>query len=375
MWDKLIQYFNGRKFNPVDLHREGLRLFYTEEDRAVSLVWMVGDTAVSELDGTTLRRYADTIRRSFLEKGYEFVQLHILFLTSNVARARELGEGQMFWIADEAYGRLVIFENQPEEFLGLRKMLETNLSFGGSSRNSEGLQHSAYGAKEVPFPDTPETEREKRRILRSSKRKKAVGMVLRSNYVTYGIVLLNLLVFLYQDLLADADFTYRGAISWETVVGAHQWWRILTCLFLHASADHIMGNMIGLFAAGDIVEKRVGHARFALLYFLSGIGASLSSVFYHAHVGEGATYSIGASGAIYGIFGALVIIMLLDPVVRTRGNFSRMAVFILFLFYDVFLNPESGIDYAGHIGGFLVGSLICLLFIFLRSGKADPNKH
>ena len=140
MADRLQRFLPGRGFLPVNLHAEGMSLYYRTDEGIATLVWIIGDAALSLLDAGQYRAQGETIRSMFLENGMQTIHTLTLFLSSDITKARAVGEGTPFWIVDEAYGRLVIYENQPEEFAGLKSMIEQNLHFGADIRNENGAR-------------------------------------------------------------------------------------------------------------------------------------------------------------------------------------------------------------------------------------------
>lgn len=367
IWDKLTRYFNERKFLPVDLHREGMCLFYIADGQSASLVWLLQDSVLSGLTREQYENYLKTIQGVFFKRGFEFVPTMALFLTSDIAHVKEVAQGSMYWIADEVYGRLVVFEDQPEDFLGLRTMLENNLVFAGESKRSE----------EAISPEDRKRKQEARRSWdKENRRRKMRGTyenVSRYSWVTLVLIALNVFVFVLTDLFRLRGLLENGCLYWPSLFYQNEYYRVFTCMFLHADIGHISSNMIALFSIGDIVEREMGHFRFALLYFVSGLLASMTSVCYFYFQRENSS-SVGASGAIYGVAGALLMIFLTNSYLRRRENLIRMGIFVVFLFYPMFTGTQ-GIDYAAHLGGFVSGALIYWIQSFVRPKRGRSWKR
>ena len=180
----------------------------------------------------------------------------------------------------------------------------------------------------------------------------------------------NVFVFLFIYLrfgFVDANFyaTYGGL--YPPAVEAGEWWRLFTCGFLHANSYHLFNNMVMLFAAGAYVEKALKTPKFTLLYFGSLLGASLVSFFYGRNLLG--FVSIGASGAVFGLIGALLFIVL-----RHKGRYERLSVrgMIFMLALSVYYGFASGgTDNAAHIGGAVTGFL--LAFLLYRPAKTVPS--
>jgi membrane associated rhomboid family serine protease len=130
--------------------------------------------------------------------------------------------------------------------------------------------------------------------------------------------------------------------------GDHQYWRLLTSGFLHASLIHIALNMLSLYFVGRSLEPAIGRVNFAAIYFASLLAGSFGALWFTPLGPE-----VGASGAIFGVFGALVMIA------RARGislwATGLAPVLLINLVFDL---SDSSISLGGHIGGFVAG-LIC----------------
>lgn len=374
MWDKLVQYFNGRKFNSVDLHMAGMQLYYAEEGASVSLVWMLQSGMENNITKEQFSEYSRTIRDVFFQKNFVYVHMLALFFSSDVAAVKHLAEGSMYWIIDESYGRLIVFENQPEDFLGLRRMIENNLSFGGDSRNHAGAQNNAYHNNYSDIYQKKAVRKARRKVFggQNTLWRDFGRKVKRYSYITFAIIFVNVLIFLCTDLFQIGRLIAGGCLSWQSVLNDHEIYRILTCMFLHGDIGHISSNMLALLATGDVVERDMGHVRYLVLYLLSGAMASISSVGYHYMLGESSS-SIGASGAVYGVAGAMVMMFLMNPYLRRQENFTRMGIFVVFLFYSLFTGTQ-GIDHAAHLGGFVAGGLVYFLMRQIYSAKMKRNR-
>lgn len=148
---------------------------------------------------------------------------------------------------------------------------------------------------------------------------------------------------------------YYGASSAETVLGAGQYWRLLTATFLHAGWMHLLFNGWALFQLGALAETLFGTRRFAAIYFASGLGGSIASVAWDLVSGRDLP-SVGASGAIFGLLGTLIAFL-----ARHRDRLTPPARSLLgqLLFWAglsiVFGFTVPMIDNAGHLGGLAVG--------------------
>lgn len=143
---------------------------------------------------------------------------------------------------------------------------------------------------------------------------------------TYVLIAANVVVFLLgtfaQGFGRDAGFVFsRGSLYAPVLFKGRELHRLFTSMFLHADAGHLINNMIVLFAGGGIVERNLGHVRFIALYIVSGLAGNAASVFTE-YLTRSYSFSIGASGAVFGVIGALVFLILMEA---RRGS-GREAV-------------------------------------------------
>jgi membrane associated rhomboid family serine protease len=184
-------------------------------------------------------------------------------------------------------------------------------------------------------------------------------------YVTWGIIIANVLVFL-------ADFvTQGGSLSFTSGYGTvmeagwiygpsvadGEWYRLVTSMFLHFGLLHIAFNMYALYLFGPLLEQLYGHIDYLIIYFLCGIGGSVMTILFVPEVP-----AAGASGAIFGLFGLAFVVsrrrhLLLGP--QARAMLSQVGVLLVVNLVFTFAVP--GISWTGHIGGLLVGAAIGLL--------------
>ncbi|SEL17760.1 rhomboid family intramembrane serine protease [Nitrosovibrio tenuis] len=196
--------------------------------------------------------------------------------------------------------------------------------------------------------------------------------------VTLLLVTANLLIFLA--MLASGAGLWHSANSIQLAWGANfgpatqdgEWWRLGTAMFLHFGAIHLTLNMWALWDGGQLVERMYGHARFAGIYFSSGLTGNLLSLVAH----KGAAISGGASGAIFGMYGALMVFLW-----RERRNLHPRDFRWFFWGAAGFASASlalglliTGIDNAAHIGGFLAGILGGVI-LARPINKAKPDPH
>ena len=180
----------------------------------------------------------------------------------------------------------------------------------------------------------------------------------------YGIIIVNLLIFIVMSLTTLTIFEpdIETLITWGANFGpktlAGEWWRLFACMFLHAGLLHVAFNMWVLFDAGRLVERMLGNTGFAIMYFGSGLIGSLASLVWNPYV-----VSVGASGAVFGVYGALLGFFTVKRHAVPKGIWrplSKSAV--LFIGYNMVYGIfKPGIDVAAHVGGLGAGFVFGLI--------------
>jgi membrane associated rhomboid family serine protease len=139
---------------------------------------------------------------------------------------------------------------------------------------------------------------------------------------------------------------FDGALIGAAIDQNGEWYRLVTAMFLHASFIHLLFNMLALYWLGSVVEQAIGTGRFLLVYFVAGIAGSAVALVFTGPI----AVTVGASGAIYGIMGALLILEYL-----TTGSFAGQAMGLIALNLALtFAIPNISIG--GHLGGLVGGT-------------------
>lgn len=181
--------------------------------------------------------------------------------------------------------------------------------------------------------------------------------------VSGTLVITNVVVFVLSQF-SDSRLYELGMLDGFSVLVYGEYGRIIWSMFLHADINHLFSNMLILFFLGSMIEKELGHIKYALLYFLSGIGGGLLSLFFKAMTSS-MVPSVGASGAIFGLDGVLLAMVLLWNERLPNVTPIRVVLMIVLSLYSGFTG--GNIDNAAHIGGLLIGFLGgCVVCIFQR---------
>ncbi len=208
----------------------------------------------------------------------------------------------------------------------------------------------------------------------------------RSYIVTLVFLVLNIIGYILCTQMGEVVYTI-GSMNAEKIFVEHEYYRFLTSIFLHADIEHIVSNMIFLVGLGQMVEQTVGHISFVILYLLSGFGGSIFSILYAVLTGN--IYdAVGASGAIFGLVGALFVLVLARDLRRRSYRQVTMDILdqdgreipsayesisvgklIFAVVYMIYSGSRAvGIDNAAHVGGLLCGILIMAMINLVNTG-------
>ncbi|WP_040871405.1 rhomboid family intramembrane serine protease [Nocardia exalbida] len=179
-------------------------------------------------------------------------------------------------------------------------------------------------------------------------------------YVTYALIAINMVIYaitaaqsknLMDNQLGSALFV--DWVLWAPAVADGEWWRVLGSGFLHYGPIHLALNMFALYVVGRDAELVLGRLRYLAVYSVSLLGGSAGVMLFSQN-----SLTAGASGAVYGLFGAITIILL-----RLRQNPNQMLIIIGI---NVFISLSlPGISLWGHLGGLAAGTLATLGILFL----------
>ena len=187
--------------------------------------------------------------------------------------------------------------------------------------------------------------------------------------VSAGLVIVNCLVFLVCQLTGDRLTTMGMLSPWSVFVDGEVW-RVFTAMFLHGNVQHIFSNMLILFFLGSMLEKEIGHLPLFIIYLLSGIGGNAASL-YEKYARGSLVASLGASGAVFGLDGLLLALVLFSPKRWETAPVPRVIAMILLSLYSGY--TAGHIDNAAHVGGlstgFLAGIVWCQVFEKRRRRK------
>ncbi|KRA98172.1 hypothetical protein ASD83_14090 [Devosia sp. Root685] len=202
---------------------------------------------------------------------------------------------------------------------------------------------------------------------------------IRFPYVTYGLIALNILVFLIQATLPPAAFDdatiyfgmipivvrdiYPAPLPWLP-----DWATLITYAFLHADWLHLLSNMLFLWVFGDNIEDAMGHLRFLVFYLACAVLAALAHLAFNL---DGNGPLIGASGAVAGVMGAYILLFpharvfvlarIVIPIPLPVPAFWMLGFWVATQLFYVVIGSQESVAWWAHIGGFVAGIILAAL--------------
>lgn len=180
--------------------------------------------------------------------------------------------------------------------------------------------------------------------------------------ITYTIIGINVLVYIICVLISGNPFEFDNSLLVSAGANARQlvengeYYRLITCMFLHGGLIHIACNMYSLYCIGPLVEQVYGKLKYILIYFIAGISGSVLSALFMSYK----IISVGASGAIFGLLGAVLVVSIkLRKQIGKNLLLNILSVIVINLIISFTL---PNIDYSAHIGGLIGGIITGMLF-------------
>ena len=203
----------------------------------------------------------------------------------------------------------------------------------------------------------------------------------RATPVTYALLAANVAMFILMALVSGVTANSSTLIAFgaktNALLQSGEWFRLITPIFIHAGPLHLLLNSYALWMVGIQVEKLYGSARFLLIYLLSGVGGVAGS-----YIGQAILPrifdppSVGASGAIFGLFGVLAVFGFryrseLPPSIRRAVTAGVLPVIVINLFIGLSI---PFIDNSAHVGGLLTGAALALIIPYIAPGRERVSK-
>ena len=325
--------------------------FFREENTYVNVLHVIDYRQGLYISQDQYEHLKKTIRDFFQEKGVKEIHILSLFISTDTEKAKLLCKEDAFcWLINPQENRLLIHENQVADFYGMKDLLENflyKLSISPAEGQNSSIREHVKSAVDInrnwkQFP-----------------------------WINSLLVLINVILFIICTFTGNLLYNI-GAFSVLNLIQDGEWYRIFTSMFLHWDMEHLISNMLVLYYIGNAVENQMGHLPYAITYFLSGISGAIFSIGYELFT-HNFVSSAGASGAVFGIEGALLMLVILHRGKWADMTAGRVVFTIAFSLYCGF--TSSFVNNAAHIGGVLVGFLVTGIFWLLMPGIRNNQKR
>lgn len=312
---------------------------WIKKETQLHVVCLFDDVSKLVSDRWRIDRVMDYAAQKVREQNPGMCQFLALILSDDFSASKQLLEGSYpRWFVD-GDGQPVIFDGQPSEFGDLYSILTRK------EKITDRFKGNRISINRIPE-------------------------------ATLMLVIINSII---QCIVAIGEIGGRDSalMDWMVLqigefVQKPEWWRLATSVFLHFGWDHLFNNMLVLLYLGSLAERCLGKKHFIAVYLLSGIGANIVSVWWYVHQGELLVATAGASGAIFGIAGLLLCIVLLS-----KGHFEGITLrqLVLMMFFTLYHGfAESGVNNCAHIAGGVIG-FVCGILIFQRMRRRKAAKR
>lgn len=279
----------------------------------------------------TIKRINQMVTGYLKSAGIEEVKKISLVICDDIEMAKEFASvGMDMWFLDIRAKDIVLFEDMPEDFDDFGKELKEFVENGGFDKHIDFK-------KDIP-------------------------------YVTISLCVINTLIFLFMIIKTGSfnavgvnnEFLYmasKWAVNGKYVFKNAEFYRLFTAMFVHYSLTHLTGNMFSLILLGNKAEKTIGRLNFIMIYLTTGIIANALSGYYNYSLNN-YTFSAGASGAIYGILGTVMVVLMYKR--QRKGTISNFFLAALLL---IMAGSSTGnVDNIAHMVGFVTGIIGGIVF-------------
>lgn len=254
------------------------------------------------------------------------------------------------------------------------------VDYGKNRENIQKLQKTMEEIKSTLTPEElaqkaneleedltrPLTEEERRLQAESEKESSFIHFFIpRKGFIATPVLIdINILVFILMAATGAGilEPSTLSLLNWGADFGpltlTGDWWRAVTCNFVHIGAFHLLMNMYAFIYIGIWLEHLIGTRRMFVSYLLTGLCSAVFSLYMHAE-----TISAGASGSIFGLYGIFLAFLLFHRIERSQRK-ALLTSILIFVGYNLIYGIRAGVDNAAHIGGLLSGFLLGFIYVF-----------
>ncbi|WP_343210200.1 rhomboid family intramembrane serine protease [Anaerolentibacter hominis] len=354
MIDQIKNVLDSLGYRAVSLNVAGCAMYFTEENAEMYIVALFHCPRGDEFTQAQYEHILYQIKYGFLpERGKN---RHILgIICTNVPdEGRKIYSEQYGgWIVDEYNKRLLVYDMPANFFYPVRASIERLLAPFSAAQGSNPYQSTRSSVNQAR-PD-----KRKNRFFSPCN-----TVIIAVNIIVYLVVSLGGSVYDSEYMLS------KGAMYWPYVIGGKEYYRLFTYMFLHFGLSHLFNNMLVLWFIGDNLERAVGKVKYLIIYFGTGVLAGAASMIWNMSRSQ-PVVSVGASGAIFGVVGALLYVVTVNRGRLEDLSTGRLMLFVLLSVYSGIVS--QGVDNMAHIGGFISGLVLALILYHKKERRNNGS--
>lgn len=338
IFEILASYFNARHFQSIPTDIDNVSMFATYQKSSLYLINIIALGKDYVFDRDRYDQYRNTTRAQFAQvKSDKIILLNIMIVDDpslvyeHVDYTPNLEEDfvDVHWIVDSKEKNLIIPDKQLKSVLGLEKPIKELIT--------TGIQE---------FYELTKTRK--------------------PSHVSFFLILINVVMWIileYNGGSTDLGTLLKfGAINVNLIRETGEYWRILSSVFLHIGFAHLAYNAFALYIFGSRLEKYLNVGQYLFIYIFSGIVGGLCSYGGSVLMGTN-TVAAGASGAIYGLLGAILILSKASG--QSLDGLNSYMMWLIFIFGIVFSVISPSVDAFAHVGGFIGGLMASTPIVIL----------
>lgn len=335
LFEECCEAIENTGFNRLREYADNMNVYCIYKEERMNIVFVWNEAALAGFSPELIDNRNKNVVAFFAQKGvFNCGVLNIICTYNTMLSKRNTAAYFPVWFIDENTGKLIIYEEQPDDYAGLRNVIE-NIDVSRAAR-------------------------------REKKNRRKVKIV--PTYVNWFLIAVNIVVFIIMEINGSTNDTAymlrSGALNVALVIDRGEYYRLFTSMFMHGGFSHIFNNMLVLFCIGDNLERAVGHVKYLIMYIAGGLLANIAALIYYDVMNMNVC-CVGASGAIFSVVGALFYIVLVN---KGRLEDLSAAKLGLFIVMSIYLGLQSATtSNSAHIGGLAAGFILAVLIY--RKGK------
>lgn len=338
IFSKLEEYFTLKEFQQIPTDTNKVVMYATFQNTSLYLINIISLSDSFTFSKELFSQYKDITMRQFSDvNASKIILLNIIITEDTKSLYEDLNYTPNFddhlidinWLIDDHNHEFIIPAKQVNSVIGIEKDIEKLLD-----------DNMTYNKNIKQLNKTP--------------------------IITYTLLIINIMLWVFIEIVGGSTTNIEtliksGAMHSLRITTNSEYWRLITSMFIHIGATHLFFNSFSLYIFGTRLEKYMKWWEFLLLYMGSGLCGSLLSLISVLILFRNVSVSAGASGAIYGLIGGLL--MFSTRLRKPIGGLTSYTILIIFLIGIIYGTISRGVNNIAHMGGFLGGTLISLIII------------